>query len=245
MTSSPFFVPLSSEGALTAFLFPFAGGSASAFRGWTGHFGAAFTVLSVQLPGRQNRFAEMPFERMTDLAVALADEITARPPPGEFIFFGHSMGALIAAEVAVRLQGTPHAPRALIVSGRRAPSTVRDQRVHERDDEGLIAELKRLSGTDDSLLEHEEILRMTLPAVRNDYRAIETHPPRPDLLLDCPVTVLVGDDDPTTTVPEAERWREHTTGAFRLRLFPGGHFYLTDHQADVDQELAEALQSLA
>jgi surfactin synthase thioesterase subunit len=44
-------------------------------------------------------------------------------------------------------------------------------------------------------------------------------------------------------VAEAERWSEHTTGEFRLRTFPGGHFFLADHQAAVNDELANALRT--
>ncbi|WP_369218373.1 thioesterase II family protein, partial [Streptomyces flavofungini] len=109
----------------------------------------------------------------------------------------------------------------------------------------LVAEMKRLNGTDAGVLGDEEILRMALPALRGDYRAIETYSCPADRRVGCDLTVLTGRDDPLTTVEEAERWQEHTTGAHRLRVFDGGHFFLTQHLAAVQAEIGRALDPAA
>ncbi len=166
-----------------------------------------------------------------------------RPLPT--VYFGHSMGAVLAFETALALADTPAAPRAIVASGRRAPVTHRNEHVHLRDDEGLLDELRKLNGTQADLLGDEEIVRMALPAVRGDYRVIETYQAVPGSTVDCPITVLVGDDDPKTTVAEADRWREHSTAPFHLRTFPGGHFYLAEHQAEVNAELAATLTAVS
>ncbi|MFC7639676.1 thioesterase II family protein [Streptosporangium lutulentum] len=105
--------------------------------------------------------------------------------------------------------------------------------MHLRDDAGLVAELRRLDGTQSQVLEDEELLRMVLDAIRTDYKAVETYAYRPGPPLAAPVTVLVGDDDPTTTLEEAQGWRDFTRGAFELKVFTGGHFYLNAHQAEI------------
>lgn len=119
--------------------------------------------------------------------------MTDRP----FALFGHSMGASVAFEVAHRLRRRSIAPLALFVSGRPAPSCERDDRVHLRDDDALLDEIRELGGTDSALLESDEIRRMVLPALRADYRAAESYrwsggePP-----LTIPVHVHIGDRDP-------------------------------------------------
>lgn len=115
--------------------------------------------------------------------------------------------------------------------------------MHLRDDAGLIRELKTLAGTDAALLADDDVLAMILPALRADYRAIETYEHRPAPLLTCPVTALLGDADPKVTLAEAEVWREHTDEDFDLHVFPGGHFYLTTHQPAVLTLLRERLKA--
>ncbi|AQS72411.1 thioesterase II family protein [Streptomyces pactum] len=223
--------------------FPHAGGSASFYHPVSARFAPVADVISLQYPGRQDRRKEPCVEDLGRLADLVAERLLAlddRPS----VFFGHSMGAALAFETAWRLEQKGAGPRTVIASGRRAPSTTRAEEVHLRDDDGIVAEMKRLNGTAAGVLGDEEILRMALPALRGDYRAIETYSCPPDRRVRCGVTVLTGDGDPLTTAEEAERWRDHTEGPFRLRVFTGGHFFLTQHLTAVNGEIAAALAPL-
>ncbi|WP_328646936.1 alpha/beta fold hydrolase [Amycolatopsis sp. NBC_00348] len=224
--------------------FPYAGGSASFFHPVSARFSPGTDVVALQYPGRQDRRREACVEDIGELADQLAEALAALSAKPT-VFFGHSMGAVLAFETAYRLERAgANAPATVVASGRRAPSTRRDERVHERDDQGLIAELRRLDGTDSAVFGHEELLQLALPAIRGDYTAIETYRCEPGRRIAAPIAVLTGEDDPKTTRPEAEAWREHTSGTFTLRVFPGGHFFLADHQAGVDAELAGHLDAL-
>ncbi|WP_406299258.1 alpha/beta fold hydrolase [Embleya sp. NBC_00888] len=221
---------------------PHAGGSASFWFPLSAALEGRAEVLGVQYPGRQDRRAEP----LIDDIDTLADRITAALDPwlderSPLILFGHSMGAILGYEVARRLRVPP---AALIASGRRAPDRGRDERLHLLDDAGLAAELRSMSGTDASILADEEVLRMVLPALRADYRAIETYKCASANPLECPITVLIGDSDPKVTLDEAMSWREHTIGTFALHTFAGGHFYLTDHQAAVTARIAAAISAV-
>lgn len=213
--------------------FPHAGGSASFFFPMSKVLSPAMDVLAVQYPGRQDRRMEKGIDNIPDLAdeafEALKSQLDCR-----MVLFGHSMGAVLAFEVARRLERETDAKvMGLFASGRRAPSRYRDESVHLRDDEGIVAELKLMSGTDAALLGDDEILRMILPAIRSDYAAIESYRCEPGATVACPITVLVGDSDPKTSLEEATAWSGHTTGPFELRTFQGGHFFLAHHQAEV------------
>lgn len=221
--------------------FPHAGGSASSFLSFSRSLAAVLEVAAVQYPGRQERRREPCFGSMTDLAEQIFTVLkpsTDRP----LALFGHSMGAIAAFEVARRLEDELDiSPVALFVSGRRAPSRYRAEYVHQQDDDGLVAEIKALSGTDIRVLDNEELLQMVLPAIRSDYKAIETYQYQDGPKLHCPIHAFVGDADPRATIEEVTAWDKHTTGQFTLSVFPGGHFYLNEHQADIAKTVTTRL----
>ncbi len=218
--------------------FPHAGGSASYYHPVSARFADQAEVVVLQYPGRQDRRREPCIDDLNVLADRVTTELSALSP-APTLFFGHSMGATVAFEVARRQEEAGSgAPRVVIVSGRRAPSTRRPERVHEYDDEGLIAEVRKLNAAEAAVLEDEDIRAMALPAIRGDYRAIESYRGQPGRRIRAAVTVLTGDADPMTTYAEAQAWREHTDGEFRLRVFPGGHFFLAEQQDGVNQEIA-------
>ncbi|MEU7384954.1 MULTISPECIES: alpha/beta fold hydrolase [unclassified Streptomyces] len=226
--------------------FPHAGGSAGFFRSMSEALGPRTEVLAVQYPGRQERWKEAPLSDVGELARLIAAAL--RPwADRPLAFFGHSMGSIVAYEVTRRLEsvGAGSAPVLLFASGRHAPSVLREGSVHLRDDDGLIAEMRRLGGTDVELLADEGFLRILLPAVRSDYQAVETYVHRPGRELTCPVAALVGDADPYVTPDEARRWEEHTSGEFALHRFPGGHFYLVPQQKNVIRVISERLAEVA
>lgn len=213
--------------------FPHAGGSASFYFPVAKELTPAIDVLVVQYPGRQERRREPLIDNVPELADRVFEEVRHHADRPLYLF-GHSMGATVAFEIARRFQnaGLP-APARVFASARRAPSRTRPDRVHTRDDEGVIRELRKLSGTDDRVLGNEEIMRLALPVLRNDYKAVETYRADHGARIDSPVTVLTGDSDPNTTLDEAGAWAEHTTADCEVRVFPGGHFYLVDRQREV------------
>jgi surfactin synthase thioesterase subunit len=219
---------------------PHAGGSASFYFPVSRALAPDVEVLAVQYPGRQDRRGE-PFvptiDGLADAVSVLLREKTDRP----LALFGHSMGAMVAYEVTRRLVAAGVPPAALFVSGRRAPSIHRDDSVHTRSDEGVLAELRRLSGTEADLLGDEEVVRMILPVLRNDYRAVETHRHVPGPALPVPLTAFAGTEDPVAPPADVEAWAGHTTGGFTLVPLPGGHFFLTRHQEVILRMLTERL----
>jgi surfactin synthase thioesterase subunit len=234
----------SDEAAVQLICLPHAGGSAPFYRPVAQALTPHIEVLAVQYPGRQDRRREPMLESIEALADGVATAVrdaVDRP----FALFGHSMGATLAFEVALRLERAGSNPLRIFASGRRAPSTHRDEQVHKRDDDGVIAELRTLSGTDQRVFGDEELLRMVLPAIRNDYRAAETYTCPPDVRVKAPITAMTGKDDPKATREEVEAWEQHTEGAFDLRAYSGGHFFLMEHSADVLRVIGERLGSPA
>ncbi len=216
------------DSALRLFCFPHAGGSATYFYPLSQLLAPDVQVLALQYPGRQDRGGEKCVEDLLVLAHAIFREIR-RETDREFAFFGHSMGSVLAFEVARLLQAHAGvAPRWLVASGYPAPSRLRNGTVHLRDDDGLLRELRELGGIDERWLSDADLMAGILPPLRADYRAIETHRRTAGQLRGVPVTAVAGDADPHTTADEARAWSTATTGPFSLHVVPGGHFYLDD-----------------
>lgn len=214
--------------------FPHAGGSATFFFPVAQALAPTVDVLAVQYPGRQDRLTEPLIDDISVLADHVTSEL-AMSLDRPLALFGHSMGAIVAFEVARRLRRAyPGQPVRLFASGRRAPSRYREGTVHLRDDDGIVAEVRSLGGTDSAILDDQELRNMILPAIRNDYRGIERYRYVPDGPPPCPVTALVGDEDSHTTLEEAHAWEDHApTGEFTLQVFSGGHFFLVPQAARV------------
>lgn len=237
---SPWFLKIGPDGPvrLRMFCFPYAGGGISSYRRWTALVDAGVELCAVQLPGHEDRYAEPAFTRLSDLIPPLAEALAPhllRP----FAFFGHSMGALIAFELAreLRRSGRP-APQHLFVSARRAPHLARTRRaLHTLPDQELRAELRSLDGTPPAVLENDELMELVLPILRADFAICETYACDPGDPLDVPIGMFGGEDDSETTPREIDLWRQHSRRPGRLRLFPGGHFFLHEHAA----ALAEAM----
>ncbi|MGW0533744.1 thioesterase II family protein [Streptomyces sp. NPDC003032] len=228
------------EAGVRLVCFPHAGGAASYFFQVSRQLSPVADVLAVQYPGRQERRKEPCVDSVTELADVLTRELLewADKP---LVFFGHSMGALVAFEVARRLERQGVELVSLFASGRAAPSLSRDEGVHRRGDAGLIAKMKELGGTAGSLLDDPDVVEMLLPALRNDYRAVETYRLAPGPPLGCPLVVLTGDADPQVSVEEARHWREFTSGEFEMHTYSGGHFYLDVHAASVLEKIRTRL----
>lgn len=220
--------------------FPHAGGSARSVRSLSARFAAEADVIALQYPGRQERRLE---SCITDLAV-LADRITeelAGLDDRPTIFYGQGMGAVLAFETAWRLERAAlPAPALLMVAGRHAPSIHRRETVHRRNDAGVIAELARLGGGGLDLIDYD-LLRIAMPAIRGDYRAIESYAGSADRTVSCPIVALAGDRDPLTTLDEVDAWSRHTVLGYRRVLLEGGQHLITDQPEAVQDEIAREL----
>ncbi|MFF7459467.1 thioesterase II family protein [Kitasatospora sp. NPDC008115] len=234
----------SDDAAVRLVCFPHAGGSASYFQPVARALAPKVEVLAAQYPGRQDRYREPCVDDVRALAhlaaLALRDR-DDRP----FALFGHSLGAMVAYEVARHFAAAgDRGPVHLFVSGRRSPTHHREESVHRLSDEGLIAEVIALGGTNPKILADPEMRGLVLPVLRSDYRAAETYRHGPGAPVRCPVTALTGDADPRTSLEEAAAWEAHApAGAFELLVFAGDHFFLNDNADGVVTALRDRLSA--
>src|SRR5262249_28939051 len=150
------------------------------YRGWANSLPENVHVIPVELPGRGSRLKESPFVGLSDLVEALTEAIEPLLD-GPFAFFGHSMGAMIAFELARSVcQQLNSRPEILFASGRRAPQ-IPDATPPSYDlpDEEFLAELRRINGTPDDVLAHRELMGLLVPLLRADFQMVQTYQYRP------------------------------------------------------------------
>jgi len=230
-------------GRVRLFCLPYAGGAASAYRAWEDGLSASVEVWPVQIPGRGSRFREAPYRRLGDLVPALAEGVVPlldRP----FALFGHSMGAVVAFELAreLRRRGAP-GPELLAVSGRQAPRRPDPGPPfsHLPDAEFLGELRRRYDGIPPEVLAEKELLQLLLPALRADVAALEGYSYAAGEPLACAIACFGGEDDRHVTVADLEAWRDETSARVAVRTFRGGHFFVESARGEVLAALEEAL----
>jgi medium-chain acyl-[acyl-carrier-protein] hydrolase len=227
------------------FCFPYAGGGASAYRGWAASLPADLEVCPVQLPGRESRLREPAFDRPEPLVATLADALGAHLDL-PFAFFGHSMGAMLSFELARELRRRGSAlPLHLFVSGRRAPQVPsREEDIHALPEPEFLAKLRELNGTPEEVLQHAELMRLLTPVLRADFAVNETYVFRPEAPLDLGISAFGGLGDQEVTREDIVGWSEHARGPFRLRMLPGDHFFLHSARDLITESLARDLAEI-
>jgi len=231
--------------ALTLLCLPYSGASAMVYSRWRRKLPAWLSVRPVELPGRGARLGEPLLTDMQVLARQLASEqrLAASQP---YALLGHSLGALLAFELAHELQalGCPP-PVALFACGTAAPTRREDYDGgnwrEPKSDEVLIDELRKLQGTPEEVLANQELMSLTLPVLRADFLLCGRYVYRQRPPLHCPLHVLGGEDDKASEA-QLLAWRQESVGDFSLEVFPGGHFFIHEHEERVLGVLSAALE---
>ncbi|MEU0097124.1 alpha/beta fold hydrolase [Streptomyces sp. NPDC006267] len=228
---------------------PFAGAGPSFFTPWQGLAPEGMRILPVSLPGREKRFPEPPY---TSAAPAVDDayaQVTAAlggaGGGGPVVLFGHSMGAVLAYELAHRIERSGGALRVetLVVSGAPGPWTPRTDRADGLPDEEFAARVRAFAGYDHPALANPEMRELLLPALRADVRLHETYVPSTDRPLGAPVISVRGREDSLVGAAEAAEWGRATTGKLTVAEPAGGHMYLTERPGELLELVAAEVRA--
>ena len=234
------------QAGLRLFCFPYAGGGAHAYREWARQLPPSVEVYAAQFPGRGARLFEEPF---TDVAQFVEESSSSLLQHSDkpFVFFGHSMGALIGFELARRLRREKRPlPLHLFVSGRGTLRGLKGQlRRALLSDSELLEELRLFDGAPAELFGNAELMRIMMPSIRADFTACESYVYTAEPPLPCPLSAFGGLQDQDVSREQLEAWRDETTAAFSCKIFPGGHFFLDTDRHMLLGAVAQELSSLS
>lgn len=214
---------------LRLFCFPFAGSSASVFRPWIDQLPEGIEVLGIQLPGRENRLSEPCIRNMEEIVERL--EVSIRQycePP--FVFFGHSLGSLIAYQLLHRIEEISGLTADLFfASGSPAPHSCPTSNVPLRFSQAqILSDLERISGPHTNLLKNPELFSMFLPMLQADFEVYANFRYQDLGVLSCPIIAIRGADDGYVSLESQLGWERHTDCSFKFHVIPGKHLFMVD-----------------
>lgn len=224
------------------FCFPYAGGGSSAYRTWATELPADVELCLVQMPGRESRWKDTPFLDMAGL-VATAHDALREHFDRPYMFFGHSLGGLVAFELARALRASgSRGPAHLFISAHRAPHLPNPHpEMRHLDDGPFVDEIKRrYGGIPQAVLDTPDLLQLVLPCLRADFTVFETYQYRDGQPLDIPISAFGGTTDGYVKQDALAEWAAQTSQPFSLRMLPGDHFYLQNERAAVYASIAAA-----
>ncbi|MFG2132147.1 thioesterase II family protein [Streptomyces sp. NPDC048751] len=227
--SAPLLRPLPRPHAeRTLFCLSFCGGGTAPFRPWAAALPEDTELVLYCYPGREGRYSS-PFardwEELLGGALTALRGVATRP----YVLAGHSMGAWVAFDLALRAERAEVAPpQALVVSAAHAPDSRRtdpDAPPHVGNtDEELLDWMFTVGQMPEAVRAEPELRQMAVEVLRADLRAMDTYRYHPGDRVRAPLQLLHGEDDDLDAEALA-RWRPLTTGRFESTPLPGGHFY--------------------
>ena len=229
------------------FLFPYVGGGPALFRKWSAKPLEHTEAWSAHYPGRGSRHSEAPVKQITTLAERLSQAIQPlldKP----FALFGHSLGGLVAFELAryLRKNNLPQ-PIILFVSACGAPHLPDPHpSIHALPDSEFIEALKELNGIPSELFHQSDVIQLLIPILRSDLEAIESYLYTPDESpLNCPIIAFGGLDDPRVSRERLEGWISHTDSSFKSQYFPGDHFFINTARESIMASITAEIKALS
>jgi medium-chain acyl-[acyl-carrier-protein] hydrolase len=198
-------------------VFHHAGGSAQGYASLVSRIPSSMEVQLVELPGRGFHRAASCGLSFSDVCSRLEIEISDACAGRELYFFGHSMGGLLAFEVACRLAGRVAIRRVGVSATAPKPLPVPT----ERELEMYVSEPAALP---ESVRKNPSSMNIFVKRLLSDLQMLQGACSRPLLGSDVGLVVVGGDADAFIPAENLREW-ESFCDSVSIKIVPGGHFY--------------------
>jgi medium-chain acyl-[acyl-carrier-protein] hydrolase len=222
----PYGLETNTRKMLRLFCFPYAGGSSKAFRAWV-NASETVDIVPVELPGRGGHISEPSIESIDQLIEAFLPQLLAAANGHPFMLYGHSLGAMIAFQLAFVLQERSYpCPDKIIVAGRHAPHHPDPSRLNSSmNEQEMKEEIRRLNGTPKELFNSPEMVEFFLNFLKSDLKLHESFNYYGQTL-NIPIIAHCGEKDEEAGLLIMSYWQERTRVDFSIQEFPGNHFFV-------------------
>lgn len=223
---------------------PFAGAGASFYMPWRSLGVEGVDVRPLQLPGRERLVDQEPYTNVQNAADGLLAAALEAAGEGPVAVFGHSLGAILAYELAHRI--ADHGANELVhlfVSGSQGPWNGRTERATGLDDDAFLARVQEFAGYTHPAFDIPEMRELLLPTLRADVEMHEAYVPTSERRLAAPITSIRGVDDHLVSADAADHWRDATSATFTAVDVPGDHMYLDADAKSLLELIASRLRS--
>jgi surfactin synthase thioesterase subunit len=217
------------------FCLPYAGGSAALYMKWKSFLHPSIHIVPIELAGRGKRLSEPFYSDIEQAVHDLYEKIKGELDELPYALFGHSMGGLLAFELAHKIQLQGHiAPTIIFLSGKNPPHSQNQRDIHHLPNKELINEIFKMGGTPKEILQHDELVEMLIPILRADFTLVENYRyNKRKEILDCDLVVMNGREDGLTQDSDMKEWSRYTKREMRTYHIDGGHFFINEHLESV------------
>lgn len=148
----------------------------------------------------------------------------------------HSFGAMIGLHVARILKADyDYVPKQLIFAGcRPLHHWGWPMNYYREDDEEMVQEMVKCGGMTPAMAKDKALIAMVLPAIKMDHLCMDKYKFDPNAeKVEAPILAIGGDVDPRCPPEQLPEWDRYTSNQCDVRVFPGGHFFIKDKEADL------------
>lgn len=216
-------------------LFPFLGGSSKSFIPLVTELEKykAIDLWVANPPGHGGSLLDAR-HNMKDLVELYAEGLKDLVPR-KLIFFGHSMGGLVAYHLSKYFDeenNLDYRPEALILSAC-GPGYTLDREIYSKyPEEALIERLSKYGAMPKELIDEKFLQKMFIPIFRADYEVMESVMNyRADKKLDIETYLFCGERDNEVTLTSILQWQNFFNGQVKLKLIKNGQHMFVNEQA--------------
>ncbi|PEU19243.1 MULTISPECIES: thioesterase II family protein [unclassified Bacillus (in: firmicutes)] len=228
------------------FCFPYAGASATIYSKWRRYLPDYIELHPIELSGKGGRIGEKLYHSLDEAVEDIYKKIKKHINDSSYSLFGHSLGGLIAYELYQKLkEKNEKLPSMLFISGSSPPHRKKSGNYHLLSDKEFKEYIISMGGIPKELIEDEILFDFFLPALRCDFKMIETYisSQRNHICIDTGLAILYGKSDPLVDLQEINEWEDYMQGRFFIESFDGNHFFINEQTENVVKFISECLDS--